>query len=337
MKNNLGNLFMLGFKGPELPNWLSDFEAEYGLGGCILFDYCCTTKTYKNNIENKEQLKKLNNSIHKLPSRPLVFIDQEGGKVRRLKESLGFAPLPSQAKLAALPVPERAQLLRTSFSEMRRLGIAFDLAPVVDLNINPNNPNIGAIERSYSVDVHVVKENVEIVNAIAKETNLGLCLKHYPGLGGAKVDSHLELTDISDTVNSAEEELFFELAPDLSGNAILLSHGIVRQWDSKNPVSMSKAAVSRIRAKLPSTLLITDDLQMQGLLKHYTIGEAAIQGLRAGVDLILIGNNLLGEEKNLHEIMSRLQTEVDTDAELRGNVTRSLQRIEQRKARFGFV
>src|SRR5688572_3075059 len=98
----VGELFMLGFVGPTLPSWLRDFEARFGLGGVILFDYDYQAKTYENNVRSVEQVRELNAQIAALPSRPLVFVDQEGGKVRRLKDKLGFAPLPSQKELAKL-------------------------------------------------------------------------------------------------------------------------------------------------------------------------------------------------------------------------------------------
>jgi beta-N-acetylhexosaminidase len=86
---------MLGFFGSTLPKWIKDFESKYGLGGVILFDYYVQTKKYENNIFSLEQLKELCSEIKALPSSPLIFIDQEGGKVRRLKSKLGFEELPS--------------------------------------------------------------------------------------------------------------------------------------------------------------------------------------------------------------------------------------------------
>lgn len=325
---------MLGFQGPSIPNWLFDFEKKFGLGGVILFDYSCQTKTYKNNVESKVQLKTLCSEITKMPSRPLIFVDQEGGKVRRLKEGLGFAALPSQAELAKKSESERRQILEKSFLEMRELGISYDLTPVIDLNLNPKNPNIGAIERSYSDSPDVVRENVAIVNSVAKSARLGLCLKHYPGLGGAKVDSHLELTDITNTYDSQEEELFFELAPHLSGNAILLCHGIMKHWDSDLPISLSPAAVNRLRRRLPDTLLMTDDLQMEGLLRHRSIADAALLSLKAGVDMVLIGNNLLGEEKGIFEIANNVALEAEKNRAFADSVNASQKRIQIRKELF---
>jgi beta-N-acetylhexosaminidase len=90
-----GERFVLGFKGQRVPEWLADFARRFGLGGVILFDYDATAKRYGNNVTSPEQVRELCAALAALPSSPLIFVDQEGGKVRRLKEELGFRPLPS--------------------------------------------------------------------------------------------------------------------------------------------------------------------------------------------------------------------------------------------------
>src|SRR2546423_12527765 len=91
----IGELFILCFFGKTVPVWLKQFAARYGLGGVILFDYSCRTQQYDNNIESPEQVQRLCAEIAALPSTPMVFIDQEGGLVRRLDGSRRLAPLPS--------------------------------------------------------------------------------------------------------------------------------------------------------------------------------------------------------------------------------------------------
>src|SRR3954463_5995140 len=138
----IGELFILGFFGKTVPAWLQKFADQYGLGGGILFDYSCQTRQYDNNIETPEQVRRLCEEIASLPSRPMVFIDQEGGLVRRLKESRGFAPLASAREFNRLDAQEKRDILAASFNEMRRLGIAYDFAPVIDVDYNAGNPNI---------------------------------------------------------------------------------------------------------------------------------------------------------------------------------------------------
>ena len=117
---------------------------------------------------------------------------------------------------------------------MRQIGIHYDFAPVIDVDYNPDNPNIGRIRRSYSADIDEVAAKALLASEVAREVRLGLCLKHFPGIGGAIVDLHQEFMDISDALVPEQEQLFYSLAPKMFGDAVLVSHAIVRQWD-KDP------------------------------------------------------------------------------------------------------
>ena len=188
MSMQVGELFILGFFGKSIPPWLREFAARFGLGGVILFDYSVRTRQYDNNIESPAQLRELCAEIAALPSSPMPFIDQEGGLVRRLKEARGFAPLPSARDFNQLAAAEKRSILTASFNELRALGIRFNFAPVIDIDSNPDNPNIGRIKRSFSADIDEVEANAVLLSEVARAARIGLCLKHYPGIGGANVD-----------------------------------------------------------------------------------------------------------------------------------------------------
>jgi len=165
----VGELFILGFHGKTVPDWLKEFAARFGLGGVILFDYSVRTKQYDNNIDSPEQVRALCAEIARLPSSPLVFIDQEGGLVRRLKDTRGFAPLPSAKEFNLLPPQDKRKILAISLNELRALGIGFNFAPVIDVDYNPDNPNIGRIKRSYSADIAEVEANALLMSEVARE------------------------------------------------------------------------------------------------------------------------------------------------------------------------
>jgi beta-N-acetylhexosaminidase len=328
----VGELFILGFFGKTVPGWLKEFAARYGLGGVILFDYSCRTQQYDNNIESPEQVQRLCGEIAALPSRPMVFIDQEGGLVRRLKENLGFAPLPSAKEFNHLAPDQKRAILTASFAEMRRLGIHYDFAPVVDVDYNPDNPNIGRIKRSFSADIAEVEANALLASEVARAQRIGLCLKHFPGIGAAVVDSHQEFMDISDTLRGEQEELFYSLAPKMFGDAVLVSHAIVRQWDKDRPMTLSRAGLGRLRQRLPDTLLVTDDMQMQGLQKALGTREASLQSLKAGMDMLCIGNNLFDQEQEMAAIAEYVEQSL-RDKTLSGSaIEKSIARIAKRKA-----
>jgi beta-N-acetylhexosaminidase len=328
----IGELFILGFFGKTVPVWLKQFAARHGLGGAILFDYSCRTQQYDNNIESPEQVQRLCAEIAALPSGPMVFIDQEGGLVRRLKESRGFAPLPSAKEFNHLAPDRKRATLTASFAEMRQLGIHYDFAPVVDVDYNPENPNIGRIERSFSADIAEVETNALLASEVARAQRIGLCLKHFPGIGGAVVDSHQEFMDISDALRDEQEELFYSLAPKIFGDAVLVSHAIVSQWDKDRPMTLSAAGIGRLRKRLPDTLLITDDMQMQGLQKALGTTEASLQSLKAGMDMLCIGNNLFDQEQEMAAIAEYVEQSL-RDKTLSGPaIEKSIARVAKRKA-----
>jgi beta-N-acetylhexosaminidase len=328
---SVGELFILGFFGKAIPAWLRQFAARYGLGGVILFDYSCQTRRYDNNIESPQQLHGLCHEISALPSSPMVFIDQEGGLVRRLKESSGFRPLPSQKEFNLLSPEAKREILTASFTEMRQLGIRYNFAPVIDVDYNPDNPNIGKIKRAYSADIRQVAANALLASEIARDARLGLCLKHYPGIGGAEVDSHQEFMDISDALDPEQEALFYALAPRTFGDAVLVSHAIVRQWDKDNPITLSAAGIGRLRSHLPDTLIITDDMQMQGLQKALGTRDASLRSLQAGIDMLCIGNNLLNQEQEMADIAGSIEQGVQNGTLAHSAIRKSIDRVRQRK------
>jgi len=330
----VGDCFLLGFRGTAIPPWLRTFAETYGLGGVILFDFNCQTKTYDNNIHDPEQVRELCAEISALPSGPLLFVDQEGGRVRRLKNEKGFAPLPSQQTFNGLPPEDKRRLVGDSFHELARLGFHYNLAPVIDLNFNPLNPDIGGVERSYSAEPADVQDNVRILDAAAKDAGIGLSLKHFPGLGGATVNSHRELTDLSNSLSDHQLELFYQLGGFISGESIVISHGIVGQWENGIPVSMSPIGIAKIRQRLPHALLISDDLHMQGLQKKYRTGEACTVGLRAGLDMLCIGNNLMPEDEMVLSYAEAICRQTRTDSSFADQVRLAVARVAKAKAQF---
>jgi beta-N-acetylhexosaminidase len=215
---------------------------------------------------------------------------------------------------------------------MRRLGIHYDFAPVVDVDYNPENPNIGRIKRSFSADIAEVEANALLASEVARAQRIGLCLKHFPGIGGAAVDSHQEFMDISDALRHEQVELFYSLAPKMFGDAVLVSHAIVKQWDRNRPMTLSAAGLGRLRERLPDTLLVTDDMQMQGLQKALGTREASLQSLKAGVDMLCIGNNLFDQEQEMAAIAESVDQGLRDNTLSGSAIEKSITRVAKRKA-----
>lgn len=330
MRLKVGEMFLLGFRGAQVPQWMRDFAREFGLGGVLLFDYDCIDKKYERNIFSPAQVTELCADIHALPSRPLVFVDQEGGKVRRLKEERGFAPLPSARAFGRLGAEEREAVLRPSYAQMREIGIDVDLSPVVDLDINPDSPDIGSAQRSYSADPKIVEECVDMLAKVARSIGLKLCLKHFPGTGGAKVNPHDHVMDLSDCLTETQVGVFENLLSRVP--MVLFSHGVVNQWERDTPVCLSSLAVDKLRGWAPDAYILTDDLQMQGVQKLMSTGEACLRAARAGADLIIIGNNMLDEQEQAAGFARDLLAACEADPIIRAHAEASIERTKRLKA-----
>lgn len=325
----IGELFVFGFRGPTIPAWLKAFAGEHGLGGVLLFDYDCLDKKYERNIFNPEQLTQLCAEIHALPSRPLVFIDQEGGRVRRLKDKYGFKPLPSARQFGTMTGAQRMAVLHPAYAEMKAVGIDINLAPVVDVDYNPTGPDIGAFERSFSAEPKVIEDCVHAIVEVARQHGIALCLKHFPGTGAARANPHDDIMDLSKYYSEDQAEIFKTLLPAV--NLVLFSHGIVNQWEKGVPVCLSAVAVDKVRDWSPRAVIVTDDLQMQGVQKLMSTQEACIQALRAGADFILIGNNMMDQQEESSDFARRLQDVCSQELRSRENFNASLERIRKLK------
>jgi beta-N-acetylhexosaminidase len=170
------------------------------------------------------------------------------------------------------------------------------------------------------------------MNEAAHRVGLGLCLKHYPGLGGATSDTHVDCTDLSATVSDIQVSLFIELCATLCGACLILSHGLVRQWDPDWPVSVSVRTVADLRKPLPAALLMTDDLQMGGLRQMLSTPDATLRALRAGVDLVCVGNNLVDEEAACEGAAEAVLAMANGDPTIRSQCLASMKRVALRKA-----
>src|SRR6476646_2258299 len=117
-----------------------------------------------------------------------------------------------------------------------------------------------------------------------------------------------------------------------SGDAVLVSHAIVRQWDKDRPMTLSAAGLGRLRKRLPDTLLITDDMQMQGLQKALGTREASLQSLKAGMDMLCIGNNLFDQEQEMAAVAEYVEKSLCDETLSGPAIEKSIARVAKRKA-----
>ena len=293
----LGQMVIVGFRGQDIRvhDQIAKDIAAGRVGGVILFDYDSMLKKGGRNIADPEQLKGLVARLKSMNPIPMfVSIDQEGGKVARLKKSNGFREFPSAEIMGRESSTKVMELGEDMGRMLYSYGINLDFAPVVDLNINPKNPAVGALGRSFSASSKVVTEKAgAFLSGMQSRGVLG-CLKHFPGHGSASVDSHLGLTDISQSWSETELEPYQKLIAASQVHMIMVGHLFNAKLDPDYPASMShKIMTGLLREKLGFTgVIATDDMQMKAITEQYGLKEAVEQAVLGGADLLVFGNNL---------------------------------------------
>jgi beta-N-acetylhexosaminidase len=273
-------LFCVGFDGLDLPDHLRPLLAA-GLGGVILF---------RRNLQTLEQICRLTADLHAAASAPLlVGVDQEGGRVTRLPAP--FLAPPAAATLGGLDDPDlTAELARAVGRELRAAGFTWNLAPVLDVNTNPESPVIG--DRAFGSDPEQVARHG--LAAIRGLTEAGILptAKHFPGHGETRADSHRTLPESPQpgTRWRAVEFVPFRQAILAAVPMIMVAHLACPALDPDTPSSLSRTIITDIlRGELGfNGVVVSDDLEMDAIAARFDIGEAAVRFLEAGGDLILI-------------------------------------------------
>lgn len=298
LREKIGQMIVSGFRGFEAgsESEIAHYVRDLGIGGVIYFDRDVPTATNKRNVRSPEQLQKLSADLQALAKTPLLIaIDQEGGRVSRLKEQYGFPKTVSAQYLGTKNDPELTRKWAAATAkELKKAGINLDFAPNTDVNVNPKCPVIGAVERSFSADPAVVTRHAGIwIDELHREDVL-TSLKHFPGHGSSTVDSHLGLTDITTTWKKDIELQPYKTLIDQGYNDIvMIGHLLHREVDPDYPASLSRKWIEGVLRNELGFLgvVITDDMNMGAIVDHYSLKRALELSINAGVDMIILGNN----------------------------------------------
>lgn len=297
LKEQIGQMLMIGFRGTEISkdSYIVQEMEDLNIGGVILFDYDVPSKSFPRNIISPKQTKNLIADLKKFSWTPLfVAIDAEGGKVNRLKEKYGFIAMPSPQKLGAQNNPEETKKISAALArQLADLGFNVNFAPVVDVNINPDNPIIGGIGRTFSNEPNKVVEQALAFIEGHSEPGIITCLKHFPGHGSSRNDSHLGMVDITNTYQDKELIPFEKIIEQEKACMVMTAHIINKNIDSEYPATLSPLFIQNIlREKLGfNGVIVSDDMQMGAITEHYGFDEAIIRAINAGCDLLIISNN----------------------------------------------
>ena len=303
LEAKIGQMLMVGFRGMTANE--GDFIVRdirrHHLGGVILFDYDVLTGQAVRNIESPEQVEILISSLQvAAPTHLLIAVDQEGGRVARLKERYGFPATISHGELGRIDDPDTtARKSRELAGALADLGFGLNLAPVVDLCANPDNPVIAGLARCFSADpAKVATHALEFIDAHHSQGIL-TTLKHFPGHGSSRSDSHLGFTDISKTWTRSELEPYARIIKAGEANAVMTAHVFNARLDPDYPATLSRNVITGIlREELGfEGVVVSDDLQMAAISDHYGLESAIRMAIEAGVDILVFGNNLEYDEE----------------------------------------
>jgi len=337
LKDQLGELFIVGFQGAEIqPGSSLEYELMAGKpGGVILFDRSLSGPEKGGNIRSPEQLRELTSSLRDLCPTPLfICVDQEGGLVQRLNSSNGFFDIPTAEEMGSKNTTHlvRTEALRTA-KNLCTSGINVTFSPVVDLNINPGNPIIGRVKRSFSSDPERVIRCAEEWISCHKEHNIVSCPKHFPGHGSSTSDSHLGFVDISTSWDRSELLPYRYLISRKIVDMVMVGHLYNKTLDPDFPATLSPLTVTGIlRQQLGyDRVVVTDDLQMKAISDRYGFAEAICRSLLAGIDMIVIGNNLDHNETLLTDAIEAVWSGMESGLVPEETVSAALTRIRHLK------
>ena len=279
--DKVGQLLMIGIHGTTLNDDAKFMLNEYRVGGIILFD---------RNMESKYQVKTLIADINKAGKSagltPLFLgIDQEGGAVARMDDKL--IKVPPAEELGKTSVEQAVSLAKQSGAELKDLGFNINFAPVADLGLTYG--------RSYSTSPDEVVRYAGAVGKAYDEAGLWYSYKHFPGIGKIDVDLHADTSIVpvsKETLLSEDTKVFIDLIKQSKPNTytIMVSHAMYPQIDPDHPASLSKAIITDwLRKDIGyNGVVVTDDMDMGALAKHYTFGDMAVQSILAGSDILLV-------------------------------------------------
>lgn len=303
LREKVGQMIVAGFKGTEPSDEIMQAIRDDKIGGIILFSADVSAAMGVRNISSPEQLARLTGQLQGASSVPLfIAIDQEGGRVNRLATKFGFPSSVSAEKLGSINIRDTTRAwAEKCVATLNQVGVNVNFAPCVDLNVNPNNPVIGAKERSFGAEAEIVTQNARWWIECHNEHGILTSLKHFPGHGSSLADSHLGMTDITETWSSTELDPYKELIDGGYDDIVMIGHLFNRSIDPDYPSSLSRATITGLlREKLGyDGVVCTDDMNMGAIVEHYSSRNALKMCINAGVDMIIIGNNGNVFEKDL--------------------------------------
>jgi beta-N-acetylhexosaminidase len=307
------------------------------VGGVVIFE---------KNIASKKSSKTLKKYIQTLQNEapiPLfVTVDEEGGKVNRLKPKYGFPKTVSAAYLGKIDnIDSTSFYANQTAVTLANLGINVNYAPVLDIAINPKNPIIAGVERSYSDNANIVAKHAIQVVKSHSANGIVTVLKHFPGHGSSHADTHMGIADVSDYWQFNELMPYKYLIDSGLVEGVMSAHIVNKHLDpNRLPGTLSPVIIKDILRGVLNYegVIFSDDMQMHAISKEYGFEESIKMAILAGIDVLMFANNVPGNEKRrpseIHKIIKGMvmAKEITTD-----RIQSSYDRIMALKQKFNIV
>lgn len=324
LRRRVGQVLIGSFTGHAVPVELTALAREFDLGGVTLF---------ARNVESPEQVLEVALAVEALGAGApaWVSVDQEGGRVARLKTP--FTLWPPAATLGRAASPALATRFATALArELRAVGVTLDFAPVLDVLTNAANPAIG--DRALSDDAaRAAALGAAIITALQTE-GVAACGKHFPGHGDTSVDSHFELPLVEHGPDRLRGVEFvpFRAAIAAGVACVMTAHVLVPSLDDSRPATLSPVVLRLLREELGHTgMIVSDDLEMKAIAKRWTPAEAAVAAVRAGCDAVLV---CAGDVDVQAAVLEALVKAVETGDIPLARLDDAVARVTRQKTRF---
>jgi beta-N-acetylhexosaminidase len=335
LRRQIGQILMVGFHGSAIhesgPAILRE-QIERGEVGGVLY--------LGRNVAGIAELQAMNRAFRKAGGKlpPLIAVDQEGGRIARLKADIGFPETPSARwfGIHADPAVARERYGKLA-SGLKKLLFNTNLGPVVDLDLDPRNPIISRLERSYSQHPDEVASFAAAFVEAHREAAVVTSLKHFPGHGSTLLDSHRGLPDISGSWSPRELEPYNRLFSMDLADMVMVGHLALglEAHEQDLPATLSPVLVTGLlRTKLGfDGVIISDDMDMGAITRNYSLENAVIRAIRAGTDIVIVSNFQRNDPFLAPKLIRTLGREAMRDAEFRASIERSYARIVSLKHR----
>jgi len=248
----------------------------------------------------------------------IISVDDEGGdRATRLSPTHGFPQTLSAKEVGHLGdhmANKNADLMANNLSDA---GFNLNFSPVLDVNVNPDNPIIGALGRSFSANPNEVTHYAKIYSKHFLNHNIQCAYKHFPGHGSATADSHLGFVDVSKTWRPKELQPYvYLLNRKTSCGMVMTAHLVNRQLDASGlPATLSHKIITQVlRKKMKfQGVVITDDMQMKAITNSYSLEESVTLAINAGADMLLFGNQLTDAPQDIDALVHLIEQKVRTN------------------------